>query len=422
MSLIVSVITVLFLIPGCNSKPDSTVSSKTEKQRQDLDPRVTLKLIQAEDSFRQGAFSVALQLIDSAEVYAPELADIPFLRGRILSELSQFKQAQVAYEKVVSLDSCYRSAWFKLGNSAFRQNQYYKALSMYRKERQVAHEMEKAQGLDFNQEQHGTILLQLGHTFSELGEIDSAEQAFQQAIAIDGSYAQAYYELGNLFRDNGQFEEALKHSRRAFSLDPDNVDYNYILGSLLLQTGQVQKAIGHLEMVVQRRPGDYGACYNYGQALVTAGRVEEGHRFLAMVDSLQSLQSEINQAKLTAEMNPNVLKRWVELADLLHSAGRYEVALHYYKTALYLSPRNVALQNRAAQMSLSTGDTIGAINRYRDLLWQNPSLVEVWVNLGVVYAQTDRVEEARQAWGNALRFQPDHIKARAWLRKYSDIP
>jgi len=417
-SFIVSLLMVLLVGIGCNSKSDDKVSSKTELLRRDLDSKVTLFLFEAEDSFRQRTFSTALRLIDSAEVYAPELADIPFLRGRILTELSQYNQAQAAYEKVVSLDPYYRSAWFKLGNSAFRQKQYHKALVLYRKEQQVALEVEKAQGQDFDLGRQCTILLQLGHTYIELGEIDSAKQAYLQAIAIDDSYAEAYYELGYLFRDNGEFEEALKYSRYAFTLDPDNTDYIYLLGSMLLRTGQAQKAINHFEIVVKRRPSDYGACYNFGRALVTIGRMEEGNHYLAIVDSLQSLQYKINQAKVTAETNPNVVRRWVELADLLSRVGRYDAALHYYRIALYLSPKNVDLQNNMAQLNLSLGDTTGAINRYRALLWQNPSLVEVWVSLGVVYAQTGRVEEAQQAWRNALRYQPDHPQARAWLRKF----
>ena len=421
-SFVVSVFIMLLISTGCNSKPDSKVSSKTEKQRQALDPTVALFLIRAEDSFRQGAFNAALRLTDSAAVYAPELADIPYLQGLILTEVSQLNKAKAAFERVVSLDPYYRTAWFKLGNSAFRQEQYRKALTMYRKEQQVDREVEKADGQDLDLDRHCTILLQLGRTYTELGEIDSAEQTYLQAIAIDGSYAEAYGDLGYLFKDNGEFKEALKYSRRALSLDPENADYNYLLGSLLLQTGQTQKAIVYLEMVLKRRPGDYGACYNLGQALVTVGRVEEGHRFLAMVDSLQSLQNKINHAKVTAETYPNVLRRWVEFATLLRRAGRYDVAMDAYKVALYLDPKNVTIQRNMANLSLSLGDTTGAINRYRALLGHYPSLGEVWVNLGIVYALSGRLEEARQAWQSALRFQPDHAQAKAWLAKFPEVP
>lgn len=398
------------------------MDSRTELQRRDLDPKVTLFLIRAEDSFRQSEFNVALQLVDSAAVYVPELADIPFLRGRILTELSQFNQAQAAYEEVVSLDPYYRAAWFKLGNSAFRQRQYRKALVMYRKEQQVASEVEKADGQDLDLERHCTILLQMGRAYVELGEIDSAKQAYLQAIAIDGSYAEAYSDLSVVYRDNGDYQTAIVYSRKALELDPEIVNYHLFLGLLLARTGQEQEAVGYLKTVIEQRPWYPDAHYNMGQALIRLGRIDEGQGYLAGVDSIQTLDDRINLAERTARVNPDVPRRWIELAHLLRRARRYDVAMDAYKVALYLDPKNVTIQRNMANLSWSLGDTTGAINRYRALLGQYPSLGEVWVNLGIIYALSGRLEEARQAWRSALRFQPDHAQARAWLAKFPEIP
>ena len=84
--------------------------SRTVLLRQQVTLRASLFLRESEKAFNQGAFDVALRLADSAGVHAPELADIPYLQGLILTELGQIKQAQAAYQRVVSLDPYYRSA------------------------------------------------------------------------------------------------------------------------------------------------------------------------------------------------------------------------------------------------------------------------------------------------------------------------
>lgn len=368
---------LLLLCAGCKSELDQPELSTTVLLRRQVDPKAGLFLAQAEQAFRQSTFNAALRLADSAEYYAPELADVPYLQGLIFTEMGQLDQAQPAFQKVAAMDPYYRGIWFKLGNNAFRREQYGEAVELYRKERKVAREEEQAARQDIDRLRHRTALLQMGRAYMELGDVDSALLAYEEAIAIDPSYANAYSDLSVAYRYKGDYEKAIVYSRRALELDPENVDYHYSLGLLLWQTGRAEEAVGYLKTAVEQRPRHPGAHYNLGQDLMSLGRMEEGQRNLAGADSIQALDSEIN---------------------------------------------SVSIQRNMARLSLSLGDTTGAINRFRALLRQDPSLDEVWVDLGEVYALTGRVEEARRAWQNALRYKPDHPKARAFLAKFSETP
>ncbi|MEE9166476.1 MAG: tetratricopeptide repeat protein [Candidatus Neomarinimicrobiota bacterium] len=387
-----------------------------------MTPEVSHLLIKAEDSFHQGDFNTALKLTDSAAVDAPELADIPYLQGLIFAKVTQLNRAKAAYERVVALDPNYRAAWFKLGNNAFRRYKYGEAVSMYRKEQQLAREKAQASHGEIDLERQRTTLLQLGRAYIELGKVDSAEQAYLQAIAIDGSYAEAYSDLSALHKDNGDYQTAIAYSRKALKLDPETVHHHYFLGLLLAQTGQEQEAIGYLKTAIEQRPWHPGAHYNMGQALIRLGRMEEGRDYLAGIDSIQTLADLIDEAEFTARVNPDVPRRWIKLARLLRRAGRHQEAMDAYDVALYLSPKSVTIQRNVANLSLSLSDTTGAIKRYRAILWQDPSLGEIWVSLGAVYALSGRLEEARQAWQNALRYQPDNVQATAWLAKFQEGP
>ena len=413
---------LLLICAGCKSDLDQPELSSTVLLRRQIDPKAGLFLMQAEQAFRQGTFNAALRLADSAEYYAPELADVPYLQGLTFTELGQLDQAQTAFQKVAVMDPYYRGVWFKLGNNAFRREQYREAVELYRKERKVAREEEQASRQDFDRVRHRTALLQLGRVYFELGNMDSALLAYEEAIVIDPSYAEAYSDLGVLYRDNGDYEKAIVYWRRALELDPEDVDYHYFLGLLLWQTGRAEEAIGYLKMAVEQRPWHPGAHYNLGQALISLGRMEEGQRCLAGADSIRALDRKIELGRFRVKISPDEPRYLVELARLLRRAGRYDEAMDAYKVALYLAPQSVTIQLNMAHLSLSLGDTTGAIRRFRALLQQDPSLDEVWVNLGEVYALTGRVGEARRAWQNALRYKPDHPKARAFLAKFSETP
>lgn len=55
------------------------------------------------------------------------------------------------------------------------------------------------------------------------------------------------------------------------------------------------------------------------------------------------------------------------------------------------------------------------MERYRSLLSSDENRPDIWLNLGVVYAASGRIDAAREAWETALRYAPKHVGARALL-------
>ncbi|GBD01811.1 Beta-barrel assembly-enhancing protease [bacterium HR18] len=81
-----------------------------------------------------------------------------------------------------------------------------------------------------------------------------------------------------------------------------------------------------------------------------------------------------------------------------------------------MEPHNLALENDRANLALLLGDTLDALARYQQLLRRDPTLADVWLNLGVVYAQQKQYEAARKAWQQALRYRPDDDTLRQYLQ------
>ena len=85
---------LLFLLAAGCSEPNGIA----EEQRKNLSPWVARYMVEAENAFGRGIYELALTYTDSVEAYAPELADLHYLRGRIYTQLNRLDVAQAAYQ------------------------------------------------------------------------------------------------------------------------------------------------------------------------------------------------------------------------------------------------------------------------------------------------------------------------------------
>ena len=392
------------LLASCGTGEDIESSGGGDAMpRRAVDQETVSMLVESQRSLNQGALRKALALADSVVDRAPRLADGHFQRGQVLSALKRFDDAEKAYRKVLSLDAEYQGAWFNLGNNAYRRQNYETALRYFQNE----------------QERHpsASTLVQIGKSHGVLGTPDSARQAYEHALALDSTHAEAHARLGQLYEEEGELETALKHSRRALALDSTNVNYQYVVGSQLFQLGRPEEAIQHLKSVIAERSWHQSAHYTLGLALVRTGRQDLGKKYLAASDSLDEQQREIERLESVAKDEPGAPDRWRTLGDAYRRAGRLEDAREAYGIALYLRPSDPTLRDQLAQLSAELGNYEAAVSHYRTLLRRHPDFSEGWFNLGVVYARTGETEKAREAWERVLRQNPNHQRAKAYLAR-----
>jgi len=378
-------------------------NSRTTSQRRAANPKAPQFLIQAQDAFSQKLYNAALILADSAEAYAPNLADVYFLRGLIYTEVRRYNEAATAYQKVLAFDPRYQGAWINLGSTVMRQGDSRKALEYYHNELKYY--------------PTAATYHQIGRVYTKLGKLDSARYAFHNSIAADSSFSTAYLRLAELYKQEGDLDKALQWARQGLQREPENLNYRYFIGSLLVLHNQLPDAVTELEAVIKARPWHYWANYNLGQALVRLGRDEEGKRYLSKAESLQAELKNIQDWENLVENNPDQLMLWVNYGEALNRAGRVDEAIEAFQVALALEPRFMALENNLAILFMMRGDTAKAVAHYRSILQRQPALSDAWLNLGVVYARGGKIEAAREAWKNVLKYAPNDSTAKAYLAK-----
>src|SRR5262249_36786235 len=131
---------------------------------------------------------------------------------------------------------------------------------------------------------------------------------------------------------------------------------------------------------------------------------------LSLVQMWQrDLDGALRAAHRCIEINPNFADGFANLGIVLHYAGRSEDALGYFERAVALDPLHsdmvLHFQGQAAYQ-LGRYDLAEGFLKRRIL--RNPKTDASRVLLAATYGQTSRLEEARAAWAEVLRVNPDY--------------
>lgn len=361
---------------------------------QPMSPAVHQLLKGADEALMRYDYTLAFAIADSAEKLAPSLADIPFLRGRIYAELLRLDEADSLYRKVLTIRPTYPGAWHNLGNTSFRRQEYTSAIDYYSRELAILPDARPWRGI--------------GKAYVELGKTDSARYAFEQAIEMDSSYAQAHFGLALLLEDIGDMEGALRSSLNALNNHPESLEFRFSVGAALVKLGRPEEALDYLQAVTEKWPWHQGAHYNLAQALVRLGRVEEAEAVQQRTEDLRILQAQVSNQENAVRVQPENAFAHAGLGSILRKAARYEDAMHAYRVAVYLEPGNLEFRNNIAVLHLLQHDTTAAIQTFERMVEVDPSNVASWFNLGSINAMSGKIEQARNAWTVAAGIDPEN--------------
>jgi Tfp pilus assembly protein PilF len=83
----------------------------------------------------------------------------------------------------------------------------------------------------------------LGIASGELGEFDSAEQAFRRAIKTKPTYVEARFNLAKLLHKQGQLSDSLKEYERAHAIEPTSIKVQHALTEAYQANGRPGRAL-----------------------------------------------------------------------------------------------------------------------------------------------------------------------------------
>lgn len=108
-----------------------------------------------------------------------------------------------------------------------------------------------------------------------------------------------------------------------------------------------------------------------------------------------------------------------QYAAVLSAQGKDAEAVQYYEKALEADPRHPGALFHLAYMNDKAGNDDEAISLYERCLQSPPARVGTLINLGILYEDHERYDKASYCFEQVLKFNPQHERARLFLKDAS---
>jgi tetratricopeptide (TPR) repeat protein len=229
------------------------------------------------------------------------------------------------------------------------------------------------------------------------GNTDAALAAFNEAIALDPSFAVAHAARGEALwaqfmetRDLTAAQEAITAGTTALGLDPNRASVRYSLAMSLAGSGRLDEAIDELQRALAIQPNYDDARRELGNALARKGRLDEA----------------IAEFRKAIELRPNYWEHYSALGVNLIRAARYEEAADAFKHVVELQPDNYFGYQQLGATFQYLGRDLEAVANYERAIAIRPN-APAYSNLGGLYHRRGEYAKAVDAYKAAIVIRPN---------------
>jgi tetratricopeptide (TPR) repeat protein len=180
--------------------------------------------------------------------------------------------------------------------------------------------------------------------YSDLGRVDDAIEAYQQAIQLAPDQIFPWNNLGNLYIKLGRNEDALAAFHRAIEHNPtDAVSWNG-LGNAYFKMGRIGEANSTYHQAIELAP-DFAPPWNgLGSCCARLGQLDQAR---------EAYQK-------ATHLNVRDAQPWIGLGSLASQQGKQAEALKSYWKAIDLDPKSAAAWEGLAETYQGLGDNKNA--------------------------------------------------------------
>lgn len=158
--------------------------------------------------------------------------------------------------------------------------------------------------------------LNLGLLALEAGEARMAEEAYRNALRLDGGFTPARVNLADLYRALGREADAEAELRAGLVSDPDSADLHFALGLAEVRAKRLDAAIGNLARANELSPESTRYAYVYGIALDGAGRTADALPVLEAAHGRDPANRDVLIALIQYNAkvdHPQAARRWLDV-------------------------------------------------------------------------------------------------------------
>ena len=227
--------------------------------------------------FREGFAKQSLQAATRAATIRRPIADDLKIVALDYGLLGDFDDAAKYLEMAREMDPRNAEILYFLGRVRYQQNRFADAISAFRAVLSIDPEHVKAAD-------------NLGLALQGKGDLESAEQAFRNAIAIeqksDNGYERPWLNLGRLLRERNDLKEAIPALRKAVEINSSSADALLELGKAEISASDLQQAREDLERSIELDANSIPAHYSLARLYQKIGEAELAAKEFALTEKL----------------------------------------------------------------------------------------------------------------------------------------
>jgi lipopolysaccharide biosynthesis regulator YciM len=291
------------------------------------------------------------------------------------------EEAREALKAILKEDPEHIDALLRLGDLAFRNEEYEPALGYYKIARDISPRSIQA-------------LLSMDAVLEKTGKDDSALKIIDEIVDIDGDNLTALYRKQAILEKEGRWDELLSLQKNIIKLvqndkekqreEKKQLGFNYEYGRASLESGGVEKAEKAFRNVIKLDAGFLPAYLALAEVMVAKRENEEAINFLEK--SYETLRSNVILARLE---------------DLLIAEDEPGRLLRIYQNAISKTPRDKGLKFMLGKLYarlVMVDDAIETLESIDDGAYPNPELHAVKADLYSKRKQTGKaMDELRMA-------------------------
>ncbi len=214
-----------------------------------------------------------------------------------------------------------------------------------------------------------------------MGRIDESIEAYRQAIILKPADPGPKFNLAVIYQDQGKLEEAERLYREIAEQNPGFAPAWSNLAAIQEKRGQADEAEkSHRRALEADRDGCVAAC-QFGYFLLRAQRRDEAGAVF---------ERSINE-------NPRCANAWFGLGLLAEEKGDPRTALRNYDRTLIYNPSDLEACLRSADIMISRGDTVHAIDMLQKAACLDPARSDTNFLLGKLLCEAGRLSDAEKA-------------------------
>jgi two-component system chemotaxis response regulator CheY len=212
-------------------------------------------------------------------------------------------------------------------------------------------------------EEHQAIYLIAGECYYHKKDYENAQKNIHKCLEM-GENSKALHLLGEIYMEQGKQEEAIECHKQAGKLNPLNLKRKIDLGKVYLKLGLVNEAVEAFDSIGELNPTDLNLV-DMGEAYLKSGDLNKADKYLQQA----------------SDPIPETVFIFNSYAIELRKVGELESALKQYHKCLQIEPDNHI----------------------------------IIYNLGRLFLEMERYEEAQKTFESVLNLAPDNKNAKKLL-------